>query len=141
MVRFYSTQRPDEIVLVRGLLAEHGIETVTHDYLPDSLRHCEIWLVHDGDLERARTCLEQARPMPGYCPACGYDLRGLPEPRCPECGERFDRRRRVPDWICPRCGEQHGGQFTECWKCGQAQPGRDEQSDLHHPIPPAREDD
>ena len=25
----------------------------------------------------------------GVCPVCGYSLRGLPEPRCPECGERF----------------------------------------------------
>ena len=24
------------------------------------------------------------------CPACGYELRGLSEPRCPECGEGFD---------------------------------------------------
>ncbi len=23
------------------------------------------------------------------CAKCGYDLRGLPEPRCPECGEPF----------------------------------------------------
>ena len=27
----------------------------------------------------------------GRCPACGYDLRGTREPRCPECGSRFDR--------------------------------------------------
>ena len=26
----------------------------------------------------------------GHCRQCGYDLRGLPEPRCPECGARFD---------------------------------------------------
>ncbi|MFQ5424986.1 MAG: hypothetical protein ACE5F9_13540 [Phycisphaerae bacterium] len=26
----------------------------------------------------------------GYCWQCGYDLRGLAEPRCPECGFRFD---------------------------------------------------
>lgn len=26
---------------------------------------------------------------PGHC-KCGYDLRGLPEPRCPECGRAFD---------------------------------------------------
>lgn len=26
-----------------------------------------------------------------YCPNCGYDLCGLPEDRCPECGQRFDR--------------------------------------------------
>lgn len=24
------------------------------------------------------------------CKACGYDLRSLPEHRCPECGRRFD---------------------------------------------------
>ena len=23
------------------------------------------------------------------CPLCGYDLRGLVDPRCPECGYRF----------------------------------------------------
>ena len=27
---------------------------------------------------------------PGRCEHCGYLLRGLPEPRCPECGEPFD---------------------------------------------------
>jgi hypothetical protein len=27
---------------------------------------------------------------PGYCKKCGYDLRGLPLPRCPECGTPFD---------------------------------------------------
>jgi len=26
----------------------------------------------------------------GYCWQCGYDLRGLDEPRCPECGFRFE---------------------------------------------------
>ena len=34
----------------------------------------------------------RSAPMPGHCPACGYDLRAAPEPggvllpRCPECG-------------------------------------------------------
>lgn len=26
----------------------------------------------------------------GFCARCGYSLRGLPEPRCPECGRPFD---------------------------------------------------
>ena len=29
----------------------------------------------------------------GHCANCGYDLRGLPVPRCPECGVRFDAER------------------------------------------------
>jgi hypothetical protein len=28
--------------------------------------------------------------VPGVCERCGYNLRGLPEPRCPECGQPFD---------------------------------------------------
>lgn len=32
------------------------------------------------------------RPLypPGHCTQCGYNLRGLPEPRCPECGTAFE---------------------------------------------------
>lgn len=32
------------------------------------------------------------------CPLCGYNLRGLTDPRCPECGARFD----WPDVIDPQ---------------------------------------
>lgn len=28
-------------------------------------------------------------PLPPTCPKCDYDLRGLPEERCPECGTEF----------------------------------------------------
>lgn len=29
--------------------------------------------------------------FPVHCSTCGYLLNALPEPRCPECGESFDR--------------------------------------------------
>jgi len=28
-----------------------------------------------------------------------------------------------PSWQCPKCGETLDSQFSECWKCGTANPG------------------
>ncbi len=30
------------------------------------------------------------RDDPGFCINCGYNLTGLTEPRCPECGQPFE---------------------------------------------------
>ena len=30
-------------------------------------------------------------PKLGFCVECGYNLRGSTEPRCPECGARFEK--------------------------------------------------
>ncbi len=30
------------------------------------------------------------RPLAGHCRRCGYNLRGLTEARCPECGAGFE---------------------------------------------------
>jgi len=32
-----------------------------------------------------------------FCPRCRYNLRGLPDGHCPECGERFERQRLLVD--------------------------------------------
>ena len=41
-----------------------------------------------GRVERQRRQRDESLKG-GKCPVCGYSLYGLPEPRCPECGERF----------------------------------------------------
>lgn len=50
----------------------------------------------------------KARPgtpaPPGICVRCGYDLRGLPEPRCPECGTPFIQASVPP--LPPKAGGQ-----------------------------------
>lgn len=82
-------------------------------------------------------------PIPDWnlkCPNCGYNLRGLPEHRCPECGQTFDMDRIVPTWTrfreprltpdtrpfpalglkCPRCRAALDGLTgPNCTGCGQ----------------------
>ena len=52
----------------------------------------ELWLLHDEQLERARTLLDDL----GRCP------------------QRL--------WDCPGCGERIDGPFEQCWNCGGAMP-------------------
>ena len=44
---------------------------------------------------RALWLLRRDRHVPGHCQRCGYNLTGLTEARCPECGAGFAVRRRV----------------------------------------------
>lgn len=34
--------------------------------------------------------------LAGHCTKCGYNLHGLTEPRCPECGKTFERQEAKP---------------------------------------------
>ncbi|RJP30489.1 MAG: hypothetical protein C4547_16700 [Phycisphaerales bacterium] len=58
--------------------------------MTDPIEPIERRWTHPGELPPPR------RDVPGgqhlNCPRCGYDLFGIPESRCPECGLGFDRR-------------------------------------------------
>ena len=49
-----------------------------------------LWLTRG----RIRRRLRELLILEGFpiCGPCGYDLRGLTEPRCPECGTPFDEK-------------------------------------------------
>ncbi len=64
------------------LLAEVGIA------LLDQTMH-EAWIFGaSAAIVSAASILALPRPKPGRCIRCGYDLAGIPTPRCPECGLR-----------------------------------------------------
>ncbi len=128
---------PELVLVFQSLLQEAGIPVVVQDEVRGTVFYPTLWVVNDADYERALEIIDANPPVPRECPECGYDLRGLPEPRCPECGEPFFRPIRPPDWICPHCDERLEGQFTACWKCGAKRP---EKPETLPPLPPADEE-
>src|SRR5688500_11548513 len=50
---------------------------------------CKLCSVSDA-LATGNDSRVTAESEPLLCPMCDYDLRGQVEPRCPECGYRFD---------------------------------------------------
>lgn len=49
------------------------------------------------------------------CPTCGYNLRGLTQARCPECGVEFDRAR-LSDSQLPWLQRRHRGRIRTYWR-------------------------
>ena len=50
-----------------------------------------LWLLNAAVLARVvRGYVRHLRAKPGMCRQCGYNLAHLVEPRCPECGTKFD---------------------------------------------------
>lgn len=128
MVVVFWARDPAEAHLARALLEQHGMAVVV---LGDAsaLATCSctassVWVLQETDAERAAYVIatEHGSFNPARCANCGYDLRGLPRPRCPECGTPFKRLEPGPAWVCPQCGEECEGQFAQCWHCGTDRP-------------------
>lgn len=109
------------------MLEDHGIEAViqgenlfyARGELPFTLESFpSIWVVRDEDEPAALDVIarNEGRVNPRVCRVCGYELRGLPEARCPECGTPF---RIAGEWTCAECGEVSPMQFSHCWSCGE----------------------
>src|SRR5258705_13028849 len=49
------------------------------------------------------------------CGSCGYNLRGVPSDRCPECGQQFDPSHLIADLI-PWEQRKHIGRVRAFWR-------------------------
>lgn len=128
MVNVFWARDPTEAHLVKALLEQHGIAAVVQGDA-SVLATCSgtassVAVVEKADAERAAHFIatEYGFHNPDRCASCGYDLRGLPQPPCPECGTPFKRLETGPAWTCRRCGEECEGQFAQCWNCGAERP-------------------
>ena len=104
MPRVYSHPDPSVAHLVRGALADAGIEAhVRGDHLgaamgevPPIAAWAEVWIRDAGRAEDAAAIVERSTPREGEADA--------------------------PSWACASCGETVEGQFAACWSCGAPAP-------------------
>ena len=131
MTRIYLARDSVAAELVRCVLEDAGIaaavegaalSTVVGE-VPFTAAYPRV-IVNDEDAARAAQLIRESgidhvtRPKTARCANCGYNLTGLTEPRCPECGQAFDMARPRESWKCSACGETSEVQFSACWKCG-----------------------
>ena len=84
----YSDYRRGRFAPPVGLSIERagGIGGIWSWFVPVPL----WWLLFVATIPTTLLWYRDRRYPPGHCQQCGYNLTGLPEPRCPECGTEFD---------------------------------------------------
>src|SRR5690554_6142568 len=104
MTKVYTAATFEEAALLQGVLENAGIPAVVHGDGGYGAGVSQayafgptVWIQDAEDEQRALEIIRKHEPTPQHCHHCGYDLRGLPEPRCPECGQPFARRDQRPD--------------------------------------------
>ncbi len=104
MKPLHTARHAAEAHLIRGYLESQGINALVRGEhllggigeLPADL--CKVWVIADSDFEPAAALLRQF-------------LQG-------EAARVYAHQR----WRCAPCGEDIEGQFTHCWRCGDARP-------------------
>jgi Putative prokaryotic signal transducing protein len=99
--KVHSAPHPFELENLRNVLEVEGISSevrtpflgAARGDIPATECWSELWILDDGDLERALAVLRTAA------------FSGEPV--------------RVP-WRCTKCGEEIEAQFGACWQCGSA---------------------
>lgn len=99
MKRIFSSHDLISVHHARNLLEAAGIAAVVRNELlssamgelPPAECQAELWVLDDGETERAEQILREGR--------------------LPQAAEGAS-------WRCTRCGEMLEGQFTQCWRCG-----------------------
>jgi hypothetical protein len=99
MLKIYSAQTLPDAHLVRGLLAQAGIDArVFNEHaqsimgeIPFHQAWPEVWIMDEGDAKQARELINQIeRP---------HSASGAV--------------------FCPHCHEENPAHFLTCWNCGQ----------------------
>jgi Putative prokaryotic signal transducing protein len=100
MKTVYSAQNISLVSIFQNILEGHGIRCwLKNQFLSagvGDLPPIECWpqlCVDDADYEEAKRIVDEAMSQKVMTP-----------------------------WTCDSCGEDIEGQFTECWKCGNARP-------------------
>jgi hypothetical protein len=77
-----------EVEGIRGVVRNEILSSAMGE-LPPAECQVEVWVLREGDAERAELVLKDS----------------------------FSTRNEPP-WSCLSCEEQCDGQFTQCWRCG-----------------------
>lgn len=100
MRKVFSSTEVSETVLVRDALVHHGVEaTIQNEQssraaIPAFRPPGEVWVVRDGDYEKAREVVVSTV-------------------------SKLDAASDAEPWVCDRCREENPQSFEICWNCGQ----------------------
>lgn len=99
MLKVFSSNVTGQTMLVRDALAHDGLEVTVQNMneslspIPGFSPPAEIWIMRDGDYDRARLIVNETMAA-------------------------MTQQSAAPDWVCRHCRESNPPSFEICWNCG-----------------------